>query len=170
MAITHIKDGQGFFDAGHAATHRDFGFTGSAAEVPRQSFAKGGAVSKANSGHADVAQDRALISKMMKQHEAAEGDEPMRKADGGSVDKYAGGGRARLPTGMKATAMQRHSPINTPPRNPTKTVTPRNIMPGGAMAYGVQPSAEPAQAGSEQGIPQLKDGGKVRMGADRSSY
>lgn len=82
----------------------------------------------------------------------------------------ARGGRARLPSGMKPSAMQRHSPINTPPRNPTTTRTPRNIMPGGQMAYGVQPSSEPDPAGADQGIPQLADGGKVRMGADRGNY
>ncbi len=223
MGITHLKDGEGFFDGAHAETHRDFGFSGSAPAVQRQSYAKGGSVMKAKppfakqsrgieqmhdeselahrvrkangggvqvptdapfpveptsmprqlgalgdggvkmakGGHADAAQDKALISKMLKQHEKAEG-EPMRKADGGSVDKYARGGRARLPRGMKPPAMQSHSPINTPPRNPTRTVTPRNIMPGGAMAYGVQPSSEPDPAGSEQGIPQLRNGGKVR--------
>lgn len=272
MGITHIKDGEGFFGGEHAATHRDFGFSGSAAEVPRVRFAKGGQVTKgkppfakqtpadgieqmhdsselahrvrkasggsmndtnddvlygsmerdpvtgslrgvtvsrtkqqgknaddglrkangggvqvptgapfpeeptsmprqvnalgtagvamAKGGHADAAQDRALISKMLKQHESGEGDR-MGKARGG---------RATLPKAMKAKALQSHSPINTPPRNPTTTTTPRNIMPGGAMAYGVQPSSEPAVAGSGQGIPQLADGGRVRMGALRGTY
>jgi len=194
MGITHLKDGEGFFDGGHAEMHRDFGFSGSA-PVQRQSFANGGTVGKAKppfakqsaaggienmhdsselahrvrkakGGHADEAQDKALIKRMMNEHERAEG-EPMRKADGGMVDGssddgMARGGRTRLPRGMKPPAMQTHSPINTPPRNPTKTVTPRNIMPGGAMAYGVQPSSEPDAAGTDQGIPQLKNGGKVR--------
>lgn len=215
MGITHLKDGEGFFDGGHAETLRNFGFSGSA-PVVRQSFANGGRVAKAKppfaaqtqagsiegkhdsselahrmrkangggvqvpmaapfpveptsmprqmqadgtggvamakGGHADAAQDRALISKMMKEHEASEG-ERMGKARGG---------RARLPTGMKAKALQRHSPINTPPRNPTRTTTPRNIMPGGQMAYGVQPSSEPDRAGSGQGIPQLSNGGRAK--------
>lgn len=224
MGITHIKDGEGFFGGEHAATHRDFGFSGSAAEAPRVRFANGGQVTKgkppfakqtpaggieqmhdsselahrmrkangggvqvptgapfpeeptsmprqvnalgtagvamAKGGHADAAQDRALISKMLKQHESGEGDR---------IGK-ARGGRATLPKAMKAKALQSHSPINTPPRNPTTTTTPRNIMPGGAMAYGVQPSSEPAVAGSGQGIPQLADGGRVRMGALRGTY
>lgn len=82
-------------------------------------------------------------------------------ARGGSVG-FAQGGKARLPTGMKAKVLQRHSPINTAPRNPMTTRTPRDIMPGGQMGYGVQPSAEPDVAGTTQNIPQLAGGGRMK--------
>lgn len=122
--------------------------TKAASEAGDIKFAKGGAAK-----HPDEAQDRALIKRMMAEHERAEGEK-----------KMARGGRARLPAGMKATALQRHSPINTPPRNPQRTTTPRNIAPGGEMAYGVQPSTQPAKAGTKQGIPQLARGGRVKPG------
>lgn len=236
MGITHLKDGEGFFDGGYAEAHRDFGFSGSAPATPRQSYAKGGSVAKAkppmrtsgieqmhdesefahrvrkaSGGSINDDDDDGMYGLMVRdpvtgklrgstvsreKQPAKNADDGLRKANGGGVQvpaaapfpqeptsmprqlealgdggvKMARGGRAKLPRGMKATALQAHSPINTPPRNPTRTTTPRNIMPGGAMAYGVQPSSEPNQAGSEQGIPQLKDGGKVRMGALRGTY
>lgn len=83
------------------------------------------------------------------------------------------GGHARLPRSMTPMA-ERHrssigsgagpgmSPVEKPPRNPTMSTSPRNSMPGGQMGYGVEPSAEPDQAGSEQGIPQMKRGGHHR--------
>lgn len=97
-------------------------------------------------GHADEAQDRKLFGHMMAEHEGAEG-----KARGGPI----------VPRRMKPIAARRHSPIETPPRNPNTTTTPRNIMPGGKMAYGVEPSDEPDVAGSTQGIPQLRRGGRA---------
>lgn len=78
------------------------------------------------------------------------------------------GGHARLPRAMTPRAERRHSPIGNgspvekPPRNPNMSTSPRNSMPGGQMGYGVEPSAEPDQAGSEQGIPQMKHGGHHR--------
>lgn len=88
-------------------------------------------------------------------------------------DGYSKGGRARLAPSMRPKVMQRHSPIgnvNHAPRNPMSTVSPSNDMPGGQMGYGVQPGAEPDMAGSEQGVPQMKRGGGVRMGRGRSSF
>lgn len=73
-----------------------------------------------------------------------------------------------LPRGMKPMVERHHSPIgggmpvNRAPRNPTMTTSPRNAMPGGQSALGVEPSAEPDMAGSEQGIPQLRHGGRAR--------
>lgn len=85
---------------------------------------------------------------------------------------YARGGhageRVRLPRGMKPPAERRHSPIgdempiNRAPRRPEISTTPRNDMPGGKMPYGVEPSAEPDAAGSEQGITSLRHGGRLR--------
>lgn len=102
--------------------------------------------------------------------------EYVHRAKGGAMhegtENYARGGmageRARLPRGMKPTAERPHSPINTPPRNPNLTTSPRNAMPGGQMPYGVEPSAEPDDAGSDQsgmgaGMPGMKKGGHARM-------
>ena len=84
--------------------------------------------------------------------------------------KVARGGmpvpHVRLPRAMKASELRPHSPIgmprgnvNNPPRNPMHTPSMRNTMEGGQMGMGVEPSAEPDMAGSDQGIPQLKRGG-----------
>lgn len=81
------------------------------------------------------------------------------RRDGGG-EGYAMGGRTRIPRSFTPVAERHRSPIETPPRNPTKTTSPRNDMPGGQMGYGVQPSAEPDVAGSEEGIPQMKHGGR----------
>lgn len=100
-----------------------------------------------------------MIKSGMRQHENAEhsgNHEELHLARGGI------GHRVRLPRGMKPTAMRPHSPIETPPRNPTKSVTPSNLMPGGQAPYGVQPSDEPDMAGADQNIPQLKGGGHMR--------
>lgn len=82
-------------------------------------------------------------------------------AEGG----MARGGHMRLPKSFRPKAGHGHeigneSAVNRPPRNPMTSTTPRNAMPGGQMAYGVEPSAEPDVAGSTQGIPQLKRGGR----------
>ena len=104
----------------------------------------------------DVAEDKAMVAKGIRQHENHE-------HGGEHTDLHlARGGRAvRLPRGMKPMAERPHSPINTPPRNPNMSTTPRNAMPAGQMGYGVQPSAEPDNAGSDQGIPQLRRGGRA---------
>lgn len=78
---------------------------------------------------------------------------------------YARGGRIRLPRGMKPTAAQSHSPINTAPRNPQVTRTPTNDMAGGVMPYGVMPSDEPGyrKTSPTGATPDAyKKGGKVR--------
>ncbi len=88
----------------------------------------------------------------------------------GMSEKYARGGftgdRPSLPRGMKPHAARRHSeigsemPMNKPPSNPNLSTGPRNTMPGGKMGLGVEPSAEPDMAGSEQGITGMKHGGQ----------
>ena len=102
----------------------------------------------------------AMIKSGFRQHENAEhgGEhEEMKLAGGGMV-----GHRAHLPRDMKPKAARPSSPINTPPRNPTRSITPKNIMAGGVEPYGVQPSSEPDMAGSDQGIPQLRKGGRMK--------
>ena len=104
----------------------------------------------------DLAQDKAMVAKGVHQHED--------NLHGGQhTDLHlARGGRTRMgghhmkkpPIGGKMPGAK-GEPMNRPPRNPTKSVSTPNAMPGGQMAYGVQPSAEPDVAGSEQGIPQL---------------
>lgn len=80
----------------------------------------------------------------------------------GDEQKYARGGKTRLPATMRPAIAKKHSPVETPPRNPNQTTTPRNRMSGGVMPYGVEPSSEPMVAGSTQDIPQLRSGGPVR--------
>lgn len=115
----------------------------------------------AHGGHhrSDMAQDKAMIKKAFMQHENHE-----HHGEHTDLHLARGGMRhATLPRGMKAPIMQHHSPIETPPRNPKFSRSPRNEMPGGQMAYGVEPSAEPDMAGSEQGITQMKRGGHRKM-------
>lgn len=50
---------------------------------------------------------------------------------------------------------QQDQPSNRAPRNPMRNPSRPNDMPGGQMAYGVQPGSEPDEAGSEQDIPQM---------------
>lgn len=66
----------------------------------------------------------------------------------------ARGGKAHMPNPMAGK-----EPMNRPPRHPQKNTSPPNQMPGGQMAYGVQPSAEPDQSGD---MPQMHKGGKMR--------
>lgn len=101
---------------------------------------------------------------------------------GAGPENFARGGRAHRPHKPKAHkpaapkavpmggALASAAPVNRPPRNPERSVTPRNEMPGGVMAYGVQPSAEPdvstgtaepAAAGAPVAAG-LKKGGKTK--------
>jgi hypothetical protein len=108
----------------------------------------------------DVSQEKAIVKKAFRQH-----DEHMHGGESEHLDLARGGfagHRQRLPRAMKPEGMRPHSPINTPPRNPNMTTTPTNDMPAGQMGYGVQPSAEPDAAGSEQGITQMHKGGLAR--------
>ena len=108
-----------------------------------------------------MGEEKALVRKGIRQHESHEhgGEHTDLHLRRGGV---AMGERVRLPRGMRPPAERTHSPVNTPPRNPNLTTTPRNAMPGGEMSYGVEPSAEPDMAGSTQGIPQMNRGGRAR--------
>lgn len=106
-------------------------------------------------------------------------DEFNKYAKGGAVTAMRKGGRPKLPKGATPAIANIHSPmdgpkmrrepgpkmpkgnVNNPPRNMKNTVTTRNMMPGGVMGYGVEPSAEPDVAGSGQGITRLARGGKT---------
>ena len=108
----------------------------------------------------DMEQDRAMIKKAFRQHENAEhhGEH--------ETLSLRRGGMARMPHGMAAKPMGgagagAEMPMNQPPRFGRKTTTPRNIMPGGEMAYGVEPGSEPDEAGTEQGITPLRRGGRA---------
>jgi hypothetical protein len=107
---------------------------------------------------ADERADKALVKKAVHQHEVHEhhGElTDLHLARGGIT-----GHRQRLPRSMKPAMMRPRSPIETPPRDPGITTTPRNQMSGGALGYGVEPSAEPDTAGDGQGIPQMRRGGR----------
>jgi hypothetical protein len=106
----------------------------------------------AGGGHADAAQDKQLFKKMMTEHEKGEGEAHM--ARGGIPGLGMPSMRPHKPKMMRKPklppiqpvgggALSKEMPINRPPRNPERSVSPRNQMPGGVMPYGVQPSAEP---------------------------
>lgn len=117
----------------------------------------------------DMAQDAAMVESGVHQHEdhLHDGEHTdMHFARGGMVPgmgMHMHKGRSRKPHMPKGEpGMGEAEPVNRPPRNPMMSTTPRNAMPGGNMPYGVQPSAEPDVAGSEQNIPQLRGGGRMR--------
>ena len=72
-------------------------------------FAFGGTV-KAKGKDPDLAQDKRMVKSGIYQHETAQ--------HSGKHDpiKLARGGSARLPVGMKATALQEHSPVSSAKR------------------------------------------------------
>ena len=119
-------------------------------------------------GDPDAAQDRAMVSKGVHQHEAhmhkGEHETDLHLARGGMANLPGMGMRHKKPHKPKLPggALNEGSALNRPPRNPQNTTTPRNAMPGGQMGMGVEPSAEPDVAGSEQGIPQMSHGGRHR--------
>lgn len=101
----------------------------------------------ARGGHADsdMAQDKRMIKKAFRQHEDAEHEgehEELHLARGGVPNEHP-----RFPRKMQPKARGLHSPIGSspierPPANPKFTRSQPNAMPGGEMAYGVQPSDE----------------------------
>jgi hypothetical protein len=118
----------------------------------------------AHGGHhedPDAAQDKAMIKKAFRQHENAEhhGEhEELHLARGGVPNE-----RPRFPRSMRPRAESLHSPINTPPRNPKTSRTQPNMMPGGEMAYGVQPSDEAGgMAGPDESMTSMAHGGHMR--------
>ena len=155
---------------GHTVHHPDGRITHHHADGSPVHMAHGGHehdpegeyVHRAHGGSAnpDAGADKALVKKAFAQH-----DQHMHGGESEHLALARGGfagHRQRLPHQMKAPGMRPHSPIETPPRNPNMTTTPTNDMPAGQMGYGVQPSAEPDMAGSEQGISQMHKGGRAR--------
>jgi hypothetical protein len=139
---------------GHASGRKEFGGTHLS-----ERRAKGGSISAAE----DKREDKAMIKSAFRQHDEHEHDgahEDIKLARGGALHM-----NVPLPRGMKPHVARHMSPIETPPRNPNLTTTPRNEFAGGQMPYGVEPSAEPDQAGSEQDIPQMARGGRHRSRA-----
>src|SRR6185437_15405168 len=118
----------------------------------------------AHGGHAmdremrgDEAQDKAMIKKAVMQHENHE-------HHGEHTDLHLRRGgiamTARLPRGMRPAAERSHSPVNSAPRNPTVSRSTPNAMPGGVMAYGVQPGDEPDMGASPP--PGMRHGGRTK--------
>lgn len=113
--------------------------------------------------HDDAPQDAEMIGQGVHEHEDALhpgepktpmdlGADEMSGAGDDSGGGYARGGHIgqhpRFPSRkMKPAANSMKSPMDTAPRNPTKSRTQPNIMPAGNMAYGVQPSNEPGNMG-----------------------
>lgn len=65
---------------------------------------------------------------------------------------------APAPKARKASA----EPSNQPPRDPLRSPSPTNQMPGGVEPYGVQPSAEPDVSQGTPGGAPMKKGGKAK--------
>lgn len=148
-AITHHAAGGEICHAMGGPIHDD-GHVHDSSELAHR-FARGG----------DVEQDKAMVKKGIHEHEDQE-----HHGEHSDIE-LARGGHPRLPRNMlpkvgHARDIGSEMPINRPPRNPMHSTTPRNAMPGGAMGYGVEPSAEPDVAGSDQGLTQLGKGGRAR--------
>lgn len=113
--------------------------------------------------HEDRMSDKRMMTKAIHEHEVH--DHPGEKE---TKMRLAPGGRMRTPRKMEPAAMKTRTelgggmPVNKPPRNPARTTSPRNSMPGGQMGYGVEPSAEPDVADSDQGISGMSKGGHRR--------
>jgi len=125
--------------------------------------AKEGAVQEAAEERADAKEDKALVKKGVGQHEdQLHGGKKstLKLAKGGHVKglKSLRGARGA----KKRTAARGAGPVNRPPANPINDATPAEPMAGGVMPYGTEPGTEADPAGSTQGIPQLKGGGKVK--------
>ena len=108
--------------------------------------------------------EKAMMKRAVSQHEDQE-----HEGDHAEIHLARGGApgmRPRIPKAMRPKSETMHSPINTPPKNPMRNVSPRNAAPGGALGYGVEPSAEPDTAGADQsgmgdqGVPQFSRGGR----------
>lgn len=84
----------------------------------------------------------------------------------------AHGGRMMPPMGGEGTHVAKMAhmaphhagkpPSERPPRNPSRSASTPNEMPGGQMPYGVQPSAEPDEPDAGGGAPQLARGGRAK--------
>ena len=103
-----------------------------------------------------------MVEKMMAAKAVHQHEDQEHEGDHSHLE-LARGGMPRLPKGMKPAMARDHSPINRPPRPPHRNPSPRNEMPGGRMAMGVQPSAEPDETdGLGDGTPQMRGGGHHR--------
>ena len=145
-SITH-HDHMGMPIAHHSAHHMAHG--GHPGMMQDESTHVG---KMARGGHKDMAQDKAMVAKGIHQHEDHEhhGEHTdLHLARGNRVPNS----RPRLPRGMKPTSERPHSPVGKPPAmTAMRTPMGRNRAPGGPMDLGVEPSAEPDVAGSDQDL------------------
>lgn len=104
-----------------------------------------------------MAEEKKMVKKGIREHEDHEHEgehTDLHLARGGMPS-----GKIRMPRGMRPAAARTRSPIGG--QKPDSMTTPRNnYAPSGQMGMGIEPSAEPDQAGSDQGIPQMHRGGK----------
>jgi len=124
-----------------------------------QAYASGGGV------HSDEKQDRALIKTILAKEEKKEA----KRADGGSVEGRARGGRADRPkhgskTVVNVVAPQMPAapprPVPVPvPMKPPMAGGPPGAMPPGAAGMGPPPGGPPP------GMPMRAGGGKITGGA-----
>lgn len=176
-SLRYLPDGQDF-SAGDFPTDfsahmaKPIGASNAGPMPPRQSghiMARGGALRMQAMNEqttSDDAQDRAMVKSGVHQHEMhdhpGEPPTPLKLRKGGGVK----GRHPRLPRAMKPKMATAHSPVgsampvNRPPKNPMRSMTEPNIMPGGQMGYGVQPGDEPAMA-PNSGVQTLKKGGRA---------
>jgi len=120
----------------------------------------------------DVAQDKAMVTKGVHEHEdhLHHGEHTEMHLARGGMPRFQHGSMKRKGHGIPA--LNEGSALNRPPHNPNTTRTPRNVMPGGQMGYGVQPSdesgaMEPGDEGMDggmgnSGVTPMRTGGKVR--------
>ena len=138
---------------GYTMHHNDGRVTHHMADGAPMGMAGGGRMPKS-----DEAQDKAMITKAVHQHEQhdhkGEAETALKLRRGGGIPKM----KPRLPRGMRPKAARDKSPVNTAPANPMVTATAPNDMPGGNVPYGVQPSDEPANPPTNA----MRRGGKVK--------
>lgn len=178
--VTHVEHGEHgvihhHAHGGYTMHHHDGKIThhamGGAQMMPGQPMmgqpmmqrAMGGSAHEYAGGgaHEEERGEKRMMTKAIHEHEAHD-----HKGEKETDVKLAGGGRPRIPGSMKPAAMKRHSPlggeapVNKMPRNIQRETTPRNQMPGGSEGYGMEPSAEPDVAQSDQGISGMRKGGR----------
>lgn len=144
--LIHIPPGGDFFDGGakHTAAMKNFGFNGSlqkSTPAPAK-YAAGGRVDP------DIAQDKAMIKKGIRQHETQE--HGGKHAD---IELRRGGG---LPKGIGAlrSALKAKAPKRTMRKPP--------MMPAAApMASDAPPAPDFSDNGVPPGITAMRRGGKV---------
>jgi hypothetical protein len=161
--VIHVPEGQDFFSGGgaHTQANRDFGFKGSMTAKVMPAMSSGGAMAAASRGMAtggridsDMAQDKAMVKKGIRQHETQE-------HGGKHADiKLRKGG---MPKGMSKMMKAKGKHKAMPPKGM------RNVQKPPAMPMAANPmmsGAPPAPDFNDgdrppQGITTMRRGGKV---------